>query len=165
MWSPSCPNLIVFWPWGKCLAYNSTSFACFWLVSLVFSITLWIQLGLPHPSITSILLCVCTLPINHMGIHLLCCVHGNERTWIHDAICDTFTAIVQDVDFHVGWKQLHVFPLNRFNSSHWWVDIMFTKDGIYILMNVVIVNPTWVDLLPWSYATQGFVVSNAIWAK
>jgi hypothetical protein len=45
---------------------------------------------------------VCTHPINPMGIHFLCCVHGNERTRTHDVICDTFVAIVQNVGYHVG---------------------------------------------------------------
>jgi len=100
-----------------------------------------------------------------MGIHLLCCAHGNERTWIHDAICDTFAAIVQDVNCHMGWKQLHVLLSNTFNSPCQQVDIVLTKDGIRILVDVVIVNPTRTDLLPWSCATQGFVASNAIHTK
>jgi hypothetical protein len=37
-----------------------------------------------------------------MGIHLLFCVHGNDRTKTYDAICNTFVAIEQDVGFHVG---------------------------------------------------------------
>jgi hypothetical protein len=32
-----------------------------------------------------------------MGIHLLLCAHDNECTKTHDAIRDTFVAIVQDV--------------------------------------------------------------------
>jgi hypothetical protein len=37
-----------------------------------------------------------------MGIHLLLCVHGNDRTKTYDAICNTFVAIEQDVGFYVG---------------------------------------------------------------
>jgi hypothetical protein len=37
-----------------------------------------------------------------MGIHLLRCIHGIERTKTLDAIHDTFVAITQDVDFHMG---------------------------------------------------------------
>jgi hypothetical protein len=140
-------------------------FPSFQLASSVFSIPLWIQLGLPHPLIAGILQCVCTHPMNLMGIHLLCCAHGNKHIRIHDAICNTFTAIIWDVDFHVGWKQIHVFLSNTFNSSRWRVDIVFTKDGICTLVDVVIANPTGMDLLPWSCATQGFVVSNVIQAK
>jgi hypothetical protein len=52
-----------------------------------------------------------------MGIHFLCCAHGNERTKTHDAICNTFVAITQDVGFHMGQKQLHALPSTTFNSS------------------------------------------------
>jgi hypothetical protein len=37
-----------------------------------------------------------------MGIHLLHCAHGNKRIKTHDAICNTFAAIAQNVGFHVG---------------------------------------------------------------
>jgi hypothetical protein len=115
------------------------------------------QLGLPHSSIVGILWCVCIHPINPMGIHFLCHVHGNECTKIHDPIHNTFVAIAWNVGFHVGQKQLHVFPSTTFNSFHPRINIVFTKDGIYTLVNVVvIVDPTWIDLLIWSCATQGF---------
>ncbi len=39
-----------------------------------------------------------------MGIHLFCCAHGNEHIETHDAIHDTFVAIVWDANFHVRWK-------------------------------------------------------------
>jgi hypothetical protein len=51
------------------------------------------ELGLPHPLIASIPRCVCTHPIDPMGIHPLHCAHGNERIRTHDTICDTFAAI------------------------------------------------------------------------
>jgi hypothetical protein len=62
----------------------------------------WFEL--PHLSIIGILRCVCTHPINFMGIHLLHCAHGNKRTRTHDAIHNTFVAIAQNVGFHVGQK-------------------------------------------------------------
>jgi hypothetical protein len=95
-------------------------FPSFWLTSLVFSTMLRIQLGLRYPSIANILWCVCTHPINLMGIQFLHCAHGNEHTWTHGVI-------VWDVSFHVGWKQLHAFPSNMFNSSHQQVNIVLTK--------------------------------------
>jgi hypothetical protein len=42
---------------------------------------------------------------------------------------------------------------------------VLTKNGIRTLTNIVIANSTRTDLLPWSCATQGFVVSNAIQAE
>jgi hypothetical protein len=60
------------------------------------------QLGLPNPLITGILQCVYTHPINLMGIHFLPCIHGNKHIGTHDAICNTFATITQNVGFHVG---------------------------------------------------------------
>jgi hypothetical protein len=139
-------------------------FFTFWLSFLVFATTLRMQ-GLPHPSIACMPWCVCTHPIDPMGIHLLRCVHSNEHIKTHDGICDTFVTSVRDVNFHVGWKQLHALPSTTFNSSCRWVDVVFTKYGIHTLVDVIIVNPTWTDLLPWSCRTRGFVAPNAIQAK
>jgi hypothetical protein len=58
-----------------------------------------------------------------------------------------------DVGFHMGWEQLHVLLSNTFNSSHWQVDIVLTKDDIRTFVDIVIANPTQADLLPWSCAT------------
>jgi len=49
-----------------------------------------------------------------------------------------------------------------FNSSHWQVDIMFTKDGIRTLIDIVVVDPTWVDLFPGACATQGFAAFDVV---
>jgi len=42
---------------------------------------------------------------------------------------------------------------------------VFTKDGICTLANIVIADPMQADLLPQSYATQGFAASNVAQAK
>jgi len=34
--------------------------------------------------------------------HFLCCAHGNEHIGTHDEVCDTFSTIAQDANFHVG---------------------------------------------------------------
>ncbi len=72
---------------------------------------------------------------------------GNEHIRTHDAIRDTFAAIAQDADFHVGQEQLHALLSTTFNSFHWWVN-MLTKYGIHTLANVIIADPTWTGLLP-----------------
>jgi hypothetical protein len=99
-----------------------------------------------------------------MGIHLLHCAHGNEHIKTHDAIHNTFVAIAWDVGFYVGRKKLDVLPSITFNSSHWRIDIVFTKYNIRILA-IVIVDPIWMDLFLWSCVIQGFVASNATQAK
>ncbi len=100
-----------------------------------------------------------------MGIHLLHCAYGNERMGTHDAIHDTFSTIMQDVNFHVGWKQLHALPSSTINSSCQWINIVLTKNGIHTLANIVIADPTWMDLLRQICAIQGSVGSDAIQAK
>jgi hypothetical protein len=90
----------------------------FQLTSLVFSTTFQARLGLPHPSLASIPQCMCTYPIDSMGIHLLRYVHGNKHIGTHDVVRDTFATIVWDVGCHMGQKQLHVLPSNTFNSFH-----------------------------------------------
>jgi hypothetical protein len=42
---------------------------------------------------------------------------------------------------------------------------MFTKDGIHILINVVICDSTCVDLFLWSCTTQKFIASNVTQIK
>jgi hypothetical protein len=140
-------------------------FPTFRLSSLVFSTTLWMWLGLPNLSIVCIPWCVCTHPIGPIGVHLLCCTHGNRHMGTHDAIHDTFASIVGNVNFHVRWKRLHVFPSTMFNSSCQWVKIVLTKDDIHTLIDVFIANPMWADWHPKSCATQEFLASNVAQAK
>jgi hypothetical protein len=65
----------------------------------------------------------------------------------HDAIHNIFVAIAQDVGFHVRQKQLHVLPSTMFNSSCRQIDIVFTNDGICILVDFVIADPMPTNLL------------------
>jgi hypothetical protein len=123
-------------------------FPTFQLSSPVFSIAHHTWLGLPHPLIVHIFRCICTHPINPMGTHFLLCVHSNEHAGTHDAIHNTIVTITWNVGFHMGREQLHALPTTTFNSFHQWVDIMPTKDDIRTLVNIVIVNPTWTNLLP-----------------
>jgi hypothetical protein len=117
-------------------------FLTFQLFSLVFYTVFHTQLGLPHSSIASIPWCVCTHPIDSLGIHLLHCAHGNERIETYDAIRDTFAAIARDASFHMEWKQLRALLSITFNSSCQWIDIVLTKYGIHTLANIVIADLT-----------------------
>jgi len=112
-------------------------FPTFQLFFPFFPTTFCVRFELFHPSIVSIPQCVCTHLIDPIGIHLLCCVHDNKCTRTHDVIYDTFVTIVQDIDFHVRWEQLHVSLSITFNSSHWQINIVLTKDGICTLVDVV----------------------------
>jgi hypothetical protein len=65
----------------------------------------------------------------------------------------------------MGRKHLHAFPSTMFNFAYQQVDIVFTKDGICTLADIVIVDPTQMDLLPQFCAIQRFATSNVIQAK
>jgi hypothetical protein len=54
----------------------------------------------------------------------------------------TFATIAQDVNFHMGRKQLHAFLSTTFNFSSRHVNIMLTKNDIHTLADVVITDPT-----------------------
>jgi hypothetical protein len=125
-------------PFGK--PWFVIMFITFRLFSLVFSIVFRTWLGLLYLLIISHFWCICTHPIHPMGIHLLHCALGNKCTTIHDAIRNTFVTIVRDVDFHVGWKQLHVFLSTMFHSSYWQINIVLIKNGIYTLADIVIIE-------------------------
>ncbi len=62
-------------------------------------------------------------------------------------------------------KQLYALPWTTFNSFCRQINIVFTKDDICTLVDIVIAYPTWMDLLPQSCTIQGFVASNATQAK
>jgi hypothetical protein len=97
-----------------------------------------------------------------MGIHFLCCAHDSKHIKTHDAIRNTFATIAQDVGFHVGQEHLHTLPSTTFNFSHQQIDIVFTKDGICTLTDIITADPTRADSLPRSNATQGFATLNEI---
>jgi len=137
----------------------------FWLSSPSFSTTFQMWLGLPHPSIACIPWCMCTHPINVTSLHILCCAHGNEHMSTHDVVHDTFVAIAWDANFHVGQEQLHLIFSTSFHSFCRWIDVVFTKNGICILINVVIANPTQADLFWWSCATWRFIAFKIVQAK
>ncbi len=76
------------------------TFLAFQLSSPSFSTMLWTWLGLPHPLIIGIFWCVCTHPIDAIGVHLLCYAHDNEMltsTW--------------DENNHTHFLQPHFTPL------------------------------------------------------
>ncbi len=103
---------------------------------------------------------MCPHPIDPMGIHLLHYAHGNEHTRTY-VVRNTFAAIMRNAGFHMGWKQLHAFFTTTHNSFCQQIDIVVTKDGIHTLTNVVIINPTHVNLFFQSCTIQGFTTSNA----
>jgi hypothetical protein len=52
--------------------------------------------------------------------------------------------------------------LNFFRSQ---IDILLTKDDIHTLVDVVIIDPMWTNLLFWFCTIQGFVAFDVIQVK
>jgi hypothetical protein len=155
----------MFQTWGGCLAYSSTNLSNLLIIFPNFLHNTSNIVRTTHFSIVGFLQCMCMHPINFTSIHFLCCTHANECTWTHDVVYNTFATIVQDVDFHGGWEQLHAFFSVTFNSSHLWVDIEFTKYGIHALVDNVIIDSTHANLLFRSCTTQGFATFNVAQTK
>jgi len=148
----------MFWPRGGRLAYSLTSFPNLLIIFYSFF------------HIISYMICITPSlnyrhPIDPMGIHLLCYAHGNECTVTHDAIHDTFAVITRNASFHMEREQLHVFRSTIFNSFCQRVNVLFTKNNICTLADVVIIDPMRMDLFPRSCATQRFVTFDTTQAK
>ncbi len=62
----------------------------------VFSTTLHIRLGFSHFLVFGVSNCICSQPLNLMGIHLLHCAHDGEKMVSYDVVRDAFVALVKD---------------------------------------------------------------------
>jgi len=102
----------------SCLGFRVGAWFITLLIFPIFSTSLRMWLGLTHLLIASFFQCVCTHPIDPMGIHLLCCAHDNECMGTHDAIHNIFVAIVQDIGLFVEQEQLHALLSAMFTSSY-----------------------------------------------
>jgi len=141
---------MMFWPRGGCLTYSSTNFlSLFHNVSNIIWTTLILQLQVSFDV----------------------CAHIPSTLWVSTFYmnpwysCNNFATIAWDVNFHMGQEQLHALLSIMFNSSRWQVDIVFTKDGIHTLIDIVIADLIRVDLFPQSCVTQRFVVFYVVQTK
>jgi len=140
----------MFWP---CLALNLTSFPN---LSIIFPI--FFDSALNMIWITTYFNC------RYLSMH----VHTSY--WY--CRCPPFMATPMATNAWEPMMQFATFlpPLHKILASMWDenhythflqpcstpINIMFTEDGIHTLVNVVITNLTWVNLLHWSCKVQGF---------
>jgi hypothetical protein len=54
------------------------------------------SVGLPHPLAHGLSHYICDQPLDLMGMHLLHCAHGGEKTISYDVVYDAFMSIVKD---------------------------------------------------------------------
>ncbi len=69
-----------------------------------------------------------------------------------------FASIANEIDFCMVWEQLHVFL--SFTSRQG-VDTVLSKHRVCTMANIIISNPTHVDLLSWAISTRHFAISKA----
>ncbi len=75
-------------------------------------------------------------------------------------LCKMFMQPLQkNARFHVSWKYTHVFPPPTLKSSCQQIKIVLSIDGVYKLVNVIITNPTWIDLVSWGVLSRGVVAT------
>jgi hypothetical protein len=78
---------------------------------------------------------------------------------------NVFVSIARDMGFHASHEQTHVLPPPSLQSSYERVDIMLLVDGIRTLANVVIVDPTQVNLVSQTASFHRVVATMATQAK
>jgi hypothetical protein len=145
--------------WGKNLVYNLMNFLNF---SIFFTL-LRMRFKVLYLSIVGFSQCVCTYPINLMGVYFLRYTHNNEHIETHDIVCNTFVIIVWDVVFHVVHQQLHALPSTMCNplvkKSNW--HCVHQRWNSHI----VIANPMHANQLPQLCTIQRLVASKATQVK
>ncbi|CAM6092536.1 unnamed protein product [Calypogeia fissa] len=109
--------------------------------SFIFTTSLWVQLGLPHPGLLRQSSCVCGHPLDLVGTHILRCSHGSERTSTHHDIWDVLAAIAQDTGYHVTTEQTHVLLTVDGIPDRRHANIVFSQAGVGALVDVVVADP------------------------
>jgi len=79
-------------------SFNHSFFSAYFKI---FFITLHSKLSLSHPLVFGVSHCICSQPLDPMGIHFFRYAHGGERTISHNVMQDVFLAIAKDARFHV----------------------------------------------------------------
>ncbi len=87
------------------------------------------------------------------GLHSMMFVHN------------TFASIARGAWFHLLWGQTQIFLPSFFQFSCRWVNIVLLVDGIHTLAHVVIVDPTWTNLVSWVVLVRGMATTLATHVK
>ncbi len=87
--------------------------------------------------------CQCGHIVNDLGIYLLRCLCGSERTTTHDMLQDTIVVITLESEPHVQKKVSHFFLRHTLRR----MDIVIIRDFFCTLADVVITDLTHIDLV------------------
>ncbi|CAM6086720.1 unnamed protein product [Calypogeia fissa] len=129
--------------------------------SFIFTTSLRVWLGLPHPGLLGQPACVCGHSLDPVGTHILRCSHGSERTATHDDLRDVLAAIAQDAGYHVSTEQTHVLPAVGGIPDRRRADIVFSRAGVQSLADVVVADPTGASMVSSAAHISGHAASHA----
>ncbi len=155
----------MFWPRGRHLIYSSTSLPNFSIIfpnflhNILYGTWITPSLNCKHP-----LMCVHTShrPYGYPPFTLCSWQRTHYNPWYNlRHLCRHYVRCW----FPCGTRTIHALPSTTFNSSRRWIDIVFTKNGIHTLINVVIADLTQAILFPQSYGTQGFAAFDVVQIK
>ncbi len=82
-----------------------------------------------------------------MGIHILWCSHG-EHIIVQNTI-KMFFLQLQEMFIFMFCMKKHILSSPSLEFLCWWVDIVLTINEVYILIDVIIIDPTQMDLVSW----------------
>jgi len=120
---------------------------CFRLSSNIFASVLQTKLSLPHPLTLGLTHCICDHPLDPKGIHffLLCPWWGEDYiAWNHSRC---FCVHCKRCQFSGFARSNPCFRTTFFSSFSSGVDIVLSVDDIHTLVDVVIVDLTWTNLV------------------
>jgi hypothetical protein len=87
-------------------------------IQWVFMSCMWTYFLVKYESI-GVSQCICSQPLDPMGIHLFWCVHGEKTTISHDVMWDVFVTTTRNVRFHISQAQTPCHAIFAMLSWHY----------------------------------------------
>ncbi|CAM6084315.1 unnamed protein product [Calypogeia fissa] len=133
--------------------------------SFIFTTSLPVRLGLPHPGLLGQPSCVCGHPLDPVRTHILHCSHGSEWTATHDDLHNVLAAIARDAGYHVSTEQTHVLPAVDGILDRRRTDIVFSQAGVRALADVVVADPMVASMVSSAVHIPGHATSHVAQLK
>ena len=102
----------------------------------------------PHPCLAIYVACACGHPLDPLGIHLLRCARGGERTSSHDYVGDVVYHIIRESRRHAQRERTGLLPSSAPGGRGGHVDIVISDAAAgHTLIDIVVADPTRRDLV------------------
>ncbi|CAM6091882.1 unnamed protein product [Calypogeia fissa] len=132
--------------------------------SFIFTTSIRVRLGLPHPGLLGQPSCVCGHPVDPVGTHILRCSHGSKWTAIHNDIRDVLAAIARDVGpdvgYHVTMEETHVLSTVDGILDQRCADNVFSWAGVRALVDIVVADPIGASMVSLAAHILGHAASH-----